>query len=61
VRDAAEVETQQDHEGAADDQQGAGPIYGLEAGQDGRVGGWDAEEKEQYDEDQTAYWNCASG
>ena len=44
---AAEFEAQEEHDGAADDGEGAEPVDGLEAGEDGRLGRFDVEEEEE--------------
>ncbi len=50
VLHAAEFEPDEEHDGAADDGDGAEPVDGFEAGEDGGLGGFDVEEEEENDE-----------
>lgn len=47
---AAELEAEQEHYGAAGNGEGAEPVDGFEAGDDGGGGRFDVEEEEEYDE-----------
>ncbi len=47
VLHAAEFETDEEHDGAADDGDRAEPVDGFEAGEDGGLGGFDVEEEEE--------------
>lgn len=54
ITDTAELETEEEHDGAADDEQRAGPVDGADPGEQGRFAGFDLQEEEEDDEGEAA-------
>ncbi len=53
---AAVFEAEEEHDGTADDGDGAEPVDRFEAGEDGCFGSVDVEEEEDYDEGEAVAW-----